>query len=100
MSPNSLLKQNLNDANSQMLHTSPESIQNVGQAAYPLTNGHMQYHGTNGFKYPTVLASLDKSAGHLAAPFCFSCGTQFPVAEARFCCGCGMQRAFISEAPS
>ncbi|XP_072034138.1 uncharacterized protein [Amphiura filiformis] len=97
-SPNSpSAKQNQLDRNSPSQNQRTESTQRSTHTS-ELSNGHMM--GSNEQTHPRILASLDKSAGHLAAPFCFSCGTQFPVLDARFCCGCGMQRAFISEAPS
>ncbi|XP_022111964.1 zinc finger C2HC domain-containing protein 1A-like [Acanthaster planci] len=41
-------------------------------------------------------AKLEAVNGSVPAPFCFQCGTQYPVQDARFCCGCGMRRAFLT----
>ncbi|XP_033629830.1 zinc finger C2HC domain-containing protein 1A-like [Asterias rubens] len=41
-------------------------------------------------------ATLDPSDGSVLAPFCYHCGTKYPVQDARFCCGCGTKRAYLS----
>lgn len=46
---------------------------------------------------PTVReASLLKRENSILASFCHDCGTQFPTPSSKFCCSCGIQRAFIS----
>ena len=41
-------------------------------------------------------ATLDPLSGSVLAPFCYHCGTKYPVQDARFCCGCGTRRAYLS----
>ncbi|PIK44937.1 hypothetical protein BSL78_18196 [Apostichopus japonicus] len=40
--------------------------------------------------------SMVKRENSVLAPFCHDCGTQYPTSTSKFCCSCGIQRAFIS----
>ncbi|XP_071941442.1 uncharacterized protein [Antedon mediterranea] len=62
--------------------TSPRGQQNDGKV--------LKEHSS-----PSVSTSFDEATGS-PAPFCYNCGTMFPLPDARFCCGCGIKRAYLT----
>ena len=42
------------------------------------------------------VASSSKGGSNKLANFCHDCGTKYPVAEAKFCCECGLRRMAIT----
>ncbi|XP_038079178.1 zinc finger C2HC domain-containing protein 1A-like [Patiria miniata] len=69
-------------------HT-PSPLTSPIDCTTPTSPGHASISPRHG-------AKLEAVNGGVPAPFCFQCGTQYPVQEARFCCGCGIRRAFLT----
>ncbi|XP_033110497.1 zinc finger C2HC domain-containing protein 1A-like [Anneissia japonica] len=77
----------------------PQMPNGISLSPRPPTSPRGQHSGGHevpgSYSSPSTLASVDGSTG-TPAPFCYSCGTMYPMMDARFCCGCGQKRAYLT----